>query len=177
MRTSRLINLAFFVLGIGGMLILTGCPKKVDTAKSTAVVEEEVVAPPRPVEPPPPAPRVEEIPVARELEMTLREVYFDYDKSNIRPDARATLEKVAAWMNKNPNAKLKIEGHCDERGTNEYNLALGQRRSKAVRDFLAAMGVSGGRLSTISFGEERPVCTDPSESCYARNRRGLLVTQ
>jgi len=85
------------------------------------------------------------------------------------------LQENARWLTTNTAIKVQIEGHCDERGTNEYNLALGQRRADAVKRYLIALGVPTGRLSTISYGEERPVCTQPDESCYARNRRAQFA--
>ena len=167
--------------GIGVALLLSGCPKKVDTAKRTATVQEEKVMPPaETVEPEAmPAPDREETPVGREagVEMGLVDAYFDYDKYTIRDDARAALEGNARWLNANPMARVKIEGHCDERGTNEYNLTLGERRAQAVKRFLVSLGVDGSRLSTISFGEERPVCTDTSEACLTKNRRAHFTVQ
>ena len=172
------------IAGIGFALLLSGCPKKVETAKGTAAVQEEKVAPPsEPVKPEPAPPTVEETPVVKEAEvpppapMELTDVLFDFDKYNIREDARPVLEKTARWLNGNSNVKIKIEGHCDERGTNEYNLALGERRAKAVKQFLAAMGVNASRLSTISYGEERPLCAEHHEDCYAKNRRAHFVKE
>jgi peptidoglycan-associated lipoprotein len=102
-------------------------------------------------------------------------IHFDFDKSFIRNDAKPILEKVAAYLKKTPEAKLQIEGHCDERGTSEYNLALGQRRADAAKKYLANLGVDGGRLSTISFGEEKPADPGQNESAWARNRRAVFV--
>jgi peptidoglycan-associated lipoprotein len=170
--------------GVGIALLLSGCPKKVDTAKSTATVQEEKVAPPAEAVKPEamPAPKVEETPVAREAEAPagekgLRDAYFDYDKYTIRDDARAALENNAHWLNANSKVRAKIEGHCDERGTNEYNLALGERRAQAVKRVLVSLGVDGGRLSTISYGEEHPVCMEHAEGCYAKNRRAHFTAQ
>jgi len=100
-------------------------------------------------------------------------VYFDTDEYSVRPDARATLEKQAAWLAKYPSVRVLIEGNADERGTREYNLALGARRANAVKEYLVSLGVSASRLETISYGKERPICTDSSESCYSQNRRGV----
>ena len=104
-------------------------------------------------------------------------VFFDFDKSNIRPDQRATLEKQAAWLKAYPQVKLTIEGHCDERGTREYNLALGERRANSVKDFLVALGINPDRLQTISYGKERPVALGHNEAAWAQNRRGVSVPQ
>jgi peptidoglycan-associated lipoprotein len=106
----------------------------------------------------------------------LKEVYFDYDKFDLRQDARAILKTNADWLKANPSARVEIEGHCDERGTNEYNLALGAKRAQAAKDYLVSLGISADRLSTISYGEELPVCRDQTEDCWQRNRRDRFVT-
>jgi peptidoglycan-associated lipoprotein len=98
-------------------------------------------------------------------------IYFDFDKSDIKPEARVILDKKADWLRSNASYRVSIEGHCDERGTNEYNLALGERRAKAAVKYLLAQGVAADRLSTISYGEERPACREKTESCWAKNRR------
>jgi peptidoglycan-associated lipoprotein len=100
-------------------------------------------------------------------------VFFEYDKSDITDRDRQTLQKQAAWLQRFPTVVLTIEGHCDERGTREYNLALGARRAQAVKDYLASLGVSGARLDTISYGKERPMCSQTNEACWAQNRRGV----
>ena len=105
----------------------------------------------------------------------LKDVFFAYDSSDLDGQARDVLAANAEWLKENPRARTEIEGHCDERGTVEYNLALGARRAKAAKDYLVSLGVSAGRLSTISYGEELPVCRDQSESCYERNRRVHFV--
>jgi peptidoglycan-associated lipoprotein len=102
-------------------------------------------------------------------------IHFDFDRSFIRNDAKPILQKVAAHMKKTPGAKLQIEGHCDERGTSEYNIALGQRRADSTKKYLTNLGVDGSRLSTISYGEERPADPGHNESAWARNRRAVFV--
>lgn len=105
------------------------------------------------------------------------DVYFDFDEYELKPEARERLAKNADFMKAHPEFVFTIEGHCDERGTNEYNLALGDRRANAAKNYLISLGVSGARLQTISYGEERPVCTQSTEECWARNRRAhFLVT-
>jgi peptidoglycan-associated lipoprotein len=108
-----------------------------------------------------------------------QDVYFDYDKNDIRADGRDTLTNDAAVIKRilsaDPGFTIVIEGHCDERGSEEYNLALGDRRALAVKEFLVQLGVPDNRLKTISFGKERPVCTDENEACFQRNRRGHLA--
>lgn len=105
----------------------------------------------------------------------LQDVFFDFDKYDIRPADTRTLDANAAWLKSNPNHLVLIEGHADERGTNEYNLALGDRRANAVRDYLASLGIGADRLLSVTKGEETPVCTEDTESCWSRNRRGAFV--
>jgi peptidoglycan-associated lipoprotein len=102
-------------------------------------------------------------------------VHFALNQYNIEDNDKSTLMKQAAWLERYPTVRLTIEGHCDERGTREYNLALGARRANAVKEFLVAQGVAGDRLETISYGKERPICTESNEECWAQNRRGVSV--
>jgi len=102
----------------------------------------------------------------------LEDVFFDYDKSDLGNAARASLQKNADWMRRWTSTRVLIEGHADSRGTSEYNLALGERRAAAVRDYLTTLGIDMSRMSIVSKGEEEPVCTEESESCWSRNRRG-----
>jgi peptidoglycan-associated lipoprotein len=105
----------------------------------------------------------------------LKEVYFAFDSFDLRPDARATLKTNADWLKANPSTRVEIEGHTDERGTSEYNLALGAKRAQAAKDYLVSLGIPADRLSTISYGEELPVCKDQSEDCWQKNRRDRFV--
>lgn len=107
----------------------------------------------------------------------LRDVFFSYDSFSITDDGRHALAVDAEWARSNPNVQLKIEGHCDERGTSAYNLVLGEKRAKAVRNYLVELGVAPTHLSVVSYGKERPFCTDHAESCYSQNRRGHLVVK
>jgi len=102
-------------------------------------------------------------------------VFFDYDKFALRADAKGTLDKQAAWLKKYPTYKMTIEGHADERGTREYNLALGERRANAVKDYLIGAGVAKDRVKTISYGKERPVALGSNEAAWSQNRRGVTV--
>ena len=102
-------------------------------------------------------------------------VYFDTDRYDLRPDARTTLEKQAQWLKQYGNVRVQVEGHADERGTREYNLALGDRRAAAVKNYLVALGIPAGRITTISYGKERPVDPRSSEDAWAQNRRGVTV--
>jgi peptidoglycan-associated lipoprotein len=107
----------------------------------------------------------------------LGDVYFDFDKADLTETSRSRLARNAEFLRAHPEFQLSIEGHCDERGTNEYNLALGERRAAAAKDYLVSLGVAGGRLRTVSYGEERPQCTQSDESCWSLNRRAhFLIT-
>ncbi len=105
----------------------------------------------------------------------LQDVNFDYDRYDLRDEARRILQSNAEWLKANPTAKVEVEGHCDERGTVEYNLALGAKRAKSAKDYLVSLGIAAERLSTISYGEELPLCRELNEACWARNRRAHLV--
>jgi len=107
----------------------------------------------------------------------LHDVFFGYDSWTISEEGRQALSQNAEWMRVNPRALVKVEGHCDERGTSAYNLVLGEKRAKAVRNYLVELGVSANRLSVVSYGKERPFCNERAESCYQQNRRGHLVVQ
>ncbi len=104
-------------------------------------------------------------------------VFFDFDSSALRGDARGTLDRQGQWMATNAAVRVTIEGHADERGTREYNLALGQRRANATRDYLLARGVAGARMSTISYGKDRPAVVGSNEAAWAQNRRAVTVVQ
>ena len=105
----------------------------------------------------------------------VKDVYFDYDKSEIRGDARATLSATAQFLKKHPQVRFTIEGHCDERGSEEYNLGLGDRRANSALSHLSSMGISSSRVKTITYGKERPQCRESNESCWQKNRRGHFV--
>jgi peptidoglycan-associated lipoprotein len=104
-------------------------------------------------------------------------VNFDYDKFELRADAQAVLRGQAAWLNQNPSRTVTVEGHCDERGTREYNLGLGERRANSVKQYLGSLGVAASRVKVISYGKERPTCVASDEACFAKNRRGVSVVQ
>lgn len=104
----------------------------------------------------------------------MSDIFFDFDRFDLSPDDRAVLADNAAWLENNPGAKVQIQGHCDNRGSNEYNLALGDRRAKSAYNYLINLGVSASRISTISYGEEMPQCTQLTEGCWAKNRRAYF---
>jgi peptidoglycan-associated lipoprotein len=113
--------------------------------------------------------------VTEEKPSQFDDVRFDFDKSVVKEDGRKTCQVVADYLKKNPKAKLLIEGHCDERGTSEYNMALGERRAAAVMTYLVSLGVSKGALSTVSFGKEKPLDPGHDEGAWAKNRRAHFV--
>jgi peptidoglycan-associated lipoprotein len=172
------------------VLTVAACSKKVPPPPPPPP-EPPVAAAPPPPPPPPPAPKPAPPPAPKPLteeelfarktlaelnaEMPLGDVLFDYDMSTIRDDQRALLQKNADWMRKWTTTRVTIEGHADARGTNEYNLALGERRGNAVRDYLTSLGIAANRMVVISKGEEEPVCTEMTDPCYARNRRGHFI--
>jgi peptidoglycan-associated lipoprotein len=160
-------------------LILTflfvGCSKE-EPPPPTAEAQPRPAAPP----PPPPAPAPTPLPgpsISQQAfqEFQNQDIYFDFDKYDLRTDARTTLDRKASFLNQNSSVRVQVEGHCDERGTNEYNMALGERRANAAKQYLTTAGISAGRLSTISYGEERPLDPGHTEAAWARNRRAHFV--
>ncbi len=142
---------------------------------AVTVVPTAVPVPPKPPE----APRVAEVSMSdktlTEISGYLKPAFFDYDQAEIRPDAREALGADAEFLRKWPTVKVTIEGYCDERGTREYNMALGQRRAGATRDYLVSLGTDTRRLQIISYGKERPFCTEHNEACWQKNRRANFV--
>ena len=188
-RGSALLVAPVLVLS----LFLAGCPKRPATTAASAPPPTGAPAPssaapstsgtPGPAMTPSPAapgttspsatpPRPSEF---RETD-NLKDVFFDFDRYDIRPGDARLLDTNAAWLKTNDNLVL-IEGHCDERGTNEYNLALGERRAKATMNYLVGQGVQANRITIISYGKERPTCTEHSEACWAKNRRAHFLVK
>ncbi len=162
------------------MFVLWGCPKKAEVTTTQETPKEAAPAEAPKAEAPAPAPEVaKEAPVEKAAAAAagLQPVYFDFDKSFIRDDAKSVMKANAEWLKANPNVKIKIEGNCDERGTKEYNQALGQRRASSAKKYLTDMGISGSRISLISYGKEKPVCTQSTEECWQKNRRDDLVAE
>lgn len=155
---------------LSAVLVLGACTKK----------EAVTTTPP----PPPAAPAPAPAPVtssiipgsAEDLRVNVGDtVHFALDQYNIEEGDKAILGRQAAWLQKYPSVRVTVEGHADERGTREYNLALGARRANAVKEYLVSQGVSAGRVETISYGKERPLCTTSDEGCWAQNRRGVTT--
>lgn len=176
------------------LMFLYGCPKKKPaTPPADLDVETTTVPAPPPTAPAeeidqPAAPEVndqaEDPLLSSDMQIVNEElrrrgfspdVYFDYDESTLSDDTRDKLSRNADLLKSNPQFSVTIEGHADSRGTNEYNLALGERRANAVRDYLTSLGVAGNRLRTLSYGEERQVCDTDEESCWSQNRRAHMI--
>ncbi|HEX2761060.1 MAG TPA: peptidoglycan-associated lipoprotein Pal [Rhizomicrobium sp.] len=156
---------------LSGALILGACTHK---------QEATTTAPP----PAPPPPAAQPAPVtsrvipgsAEDFRVNVGDtVHFEFDQYNVQESDKAILGRQAAWLAKYPAVRVTIEGHCDERGTREYNLALGARRANAVKEYLVSQGVSTARVETVSYGKERPICTQSDEACWAQNRRGTTT--
>jgi len=159
------------VLVLMGSVALAGCSKKAQAPPASTPPPAET-----PAEPPPSTPPAETPSTPSESpSVSWQDAYFDYDSYELRADARTALDGDAKMMRDHAGASLLIEGHCDERGTPEYNLALGEKRANAARDYLVAQGVDNGRLETVSYGEERPFATGHDEASWAQNRRAHLV--
>jgi peptidoglycan-associated lipoprotein len=180
MNRSALVTTSALLLTL---LPISGCARRhraaSPVAEPVAVESTPVVAAPTPV----PADEVED-PLEAELAAAndyayanglLGDVYFDFDRYALREDARARLARNAEFLRTRPEFVVNVEGHCDERGTNEYNLALGERRAQAAREYLVSLGVDAGRLRSLSYGEERPLCAESGEGCWQRNRRAHFV--
>jgi peptidoglycan-associated lipoprotein len=166
MQKKLWIVLALLIV-VPGFLFTVSCQKKV---QAQAPVAPPPAPAPAPAPAPPPAPAKLDVPAF----MTER-IYFDFDKSVLKLDAQSLLKKKADWLKANANTKLLIEGNCDERGTPEYNLALGERRAESAKKFLVDLGIDAKRISTISYGEERPVDSRHNEEAWAKNRNDGFV--
>ncbi|HEY7038773.1 MAG TPA: peptidoglycan-associated lipoprotein Pal [Methylomirabilota bacterium] len=188
----RLRALALVLPTLALALVLTGCPKRPMTtqvsapppaAPPPAPAPAPTPPPPAPtpppvaVAPPPPAPAPPAPPKEYQPNDALKRIHFAFDRAVIRPADAKILEASAAWLKANPNQLVLIEGHCDERGTNEYNLALGDRRAKAASNYLVAQGIAADRITVISYGKERPLCSEKAETCWSQNRRDEFLTK
>lgn len=136
----------------------------------TATARVTVNAPPPPPQPQQPTSSDEEL-----FAQNVKDVYFDYDKSDVRADQQSAIQADVAFLQQHSNISFTVEGHCDERGSTEYNLALGDNRASAVKNALVAGGISADRIKTVSYGKEKPFCTEHNEQCWQQNRRGHFV--
>ncbi len=169
------IRIAFVFFAVtAAVMVISGCNKKVAKAPEPVVEppkQEVVVEPPAPPPPPPPppaAPNVDSL-----INVNLVKVYFDYNASDIRGDASGLLQKAGAFLKEYPNVKFTLEGNCDERGTADYNMGLGEKRAKSVKDWLVNFGISADRIQTVSYGKERLISANCGEddACHQTNRR------
>ncbi len=167
MQKKKWMYLALLFV-IPGLLFSVSCQKKVVDATPEPVAQEP--------EPEPEPEPVEQPVVYKAPDVVMQEdIYFEFDKSTLTPAAQDNLLRKAEWLRENPDATVTIEGHCDERGTNEYNLALGDRRAESAKSFLIDLGIDPSRLTTISYGEERPVDPRHMEEAWDKNRRDHFV--
>ena len=189
MRT-RFRPVMLLLFGLSLTVLLTGCPKRPATTIGSAPAPTPpaaaapapapvaaapappaaVASPPAPV--PTPAP-----PQDYMRNAALNGIHFDFDKSAVRPGDAKILDASSAYLKANPDQLVLIEGNCDERGTVEYNLALGERRAKAAQSYLVAQGIPASRITLVSYGEERPVCAEKTESCWSQNRNDQFLTK
>ena len=167
---NKLWIIVTLLLVLPGFMLTVACQKKVAVQQQPVAVEEEKVVEEKKEEP-------VAVPPSTKLDKMVMEedIHFEFDKSNLTPTAQENLLRKAEWLRQNPDVTVTIEGHADERGTNEYNLALGDRRADSAKGFLVNLGISASRLTTISYGEERPLCNESNEECWSKNRRGNFV--
>ena len=163
MQKKKWIFLALLLV-IPGLLFSVSCQKKLVDASPEPMAKEEPKAEPE-----------EAATVAASGIIMQEDIYFQFDSATLTPAAQDNLLRKAEWLRENSDVTVTIEGHCDARGTNEYNLALGDRRAESAKAFLGDLGISSMRLTTISYGEERPVCNQKNEECWTKNRRGNFV--
>jgi peptidoglycan-associated lipoprotein len=181
---------ACLAMGLAALLTAAACgkPKPATAPAPPPPPPPAADATPPPPPPPPPPPSAtaptaltEDEVFARKsveelnAEQPMADVFFDYDSADLSETARAALQKNSAWLKRWPTVKATVEGHADTRGTNEYNLALGERRAAAARDYLNGLGLTGDRILIVSKGEEQQVCAELTEACWSRNRRGHFI--
>jgi peptidoglycan-associated lipoprotein len=156
-----------------GFFVLWGCPKKAEVTSAPETKKEAAPAKEEAKTEKESKPEAKEESKERSASASagLQPVYFDFDRSLIRDDAKGVMKANADWLKANPKVTIKIEGNCDERGTKEYNQALGQRRAASAKKYLTDMGISAKRISLISYGKEKQTCSESSESCWQKNRR------
>ncbi len=180
MNHKGMVYLSFVLLV--GLLSLWGCPKKAELSSTSDAQKETITAPATPEAS---SMSGTESAAAMKSEGSnekgtattdgMKSVYFDFNKSVIRDDAKDAMHMNVEWLKAHPQAKINIEGNCDERGTKEYNQALGQRRAASAKKYLTAMGISASRISLTSYGKEKPICTENTEKCWQKSRRDDFV--
>ncbi len=175
-----------FLAALPALLLVSACagntepavtppPQTTERAPTMDVASDTTPAGPVDIQERAPSRSIQELQAEAERSGLLGDVFYDYDKYELRSEARDRLQKNADFMKRNADLQFTIEGHCDERGTNEYNIALGQSRSTSALDYLVSLGVSSRRFKTISYGEERPFCTESTAACWQMNRRARFV--
>ena len=195
-RAAHIVVMSLLLFGV----VLAGCAKRPATTQASApapTAPPAVSSPPAPAPAPSPTPSAPSMAAPRPAPTTaaprpttarpspkefvaiadLKDIHFDFDKYDIRPSDAKTLDANAAWLKSHADYLALIEGHADERGTNEYNLALGERRAKSARNYLVSQGVQASRITIISYGEERPQCTEKNEGCWSKNRRAHFLVK
>ena len=171
------LNVSSTLATLTAALVLTACATREPPPAPAAAPPAPPPAAQAPQAAPPPPPVASVVPGSRQdFEQNVGDrVFFDYDRSDLDQQDRDVLQRQAQWLQRYPSVTLVVEGHADERGTREYNLALGARRAAAVREFLTSLGINGARVETISYGKERPLCAESTEQCWQQNRRGMSV--
>jgi len=170
------VRCAAFCLPLVMVAVLAGCSKKKEVAEPAPPPPPPTTAETTPAPPPPTTTEPAEQP-SKTVQDQLADAFFDYDSAELGSSAQSTLDADGKVLNDNASVSVTIEGHCDERGTVEYNLALGDRRAAAAKDYLVRFGIASSRISTVSYGEERPFATGADESAYAQNRRAHFVVR
>jgi peptidoglycan-associated lipoprotein len=168
----------FFLVGLCCVaLLITGCPKKAPKPEPQPPATSAVTNPEKGTgEKEMPKDQMARIKMQQAIDaLSKDDVYFDYDKSDLLDAAKATLAKKAQFLTANPDIRVTIEGSCDERGSNEYNLGLGERRAASAKQYLVSLGVKQANLDTVTYGEEKPVCFEHNETCWSKNRRDHFV--
>jgi peptidoglycan-associated lipoprotein len=191
---KRLLIIALAALLVAGLLIVAGCSTKKTITQPVPQPEPQAQPEKKPVEPAkaeasrqiPPRETITETESKgakqagtgqkmEELSAKIQDIRFDFDKYDVREDAKPILKELAALLSANKTSKVIIEGHCDDRGTNEYNLALGDKRANSARSYLVSLGIPSSRTETVSYGEEKPLCKEENEECWTQNRRAHFV--
>lgn len=186
----RSVRLSVAALVVAGLVAGACAKKKPEPPPAAPTPAPPAAKPTTPTPPPPPPPPPKEAPprpltedeiFARKTiddlnrEKPLGDVFFELDSAALSEEARTTLQKSSEWLKRRTSTRLTVEGHADSRGTNEYNLALGERRAASVRDYLVSLGIATDRLQVLSKGEEQPQCTEETEGCWQKNRRGTFI--